>query len=658
MIHLQNISVHQGTKVLLENASAILHRGDKCALIGPNGCGKSTLFSVLLARHEVTAGEVSLPKGLTIVSIEQHITATEQPAIEFVMSGDQAIQSALNCLHEAEIHDDGEGIAEAYGTLETLGFHTLQARASAILQGLGFSQSSLNSPVSSFSGGWQMRLNLAKALLCPSDLLLLDEPTNHLDLNAVIWLESFLQTYPNTVMLISHDAFFINAICRRILAVEQHSLVSYTGNYDQYLTQKAMREDQAAAQYAKQQAQKAHLESFIRRFKAKASKAKQAQSRVKQLQRMQELTPPSVRETFSFNFLPPERVPDVLVKVQDADIGYDRPLLKQVNLTVTGQERIGLLGKNGQGKSTLIKLLSGQTELLLNAAPTQSSSESSPLERSKHLKLGYFAQHQMETLIPEHSPLQHLQPVAKQMTEQQLRDYLGGFNFHGERALEPIRAMSGGEKARLALAILLIQRPNLLLLDEPTNHLDIEMRDAICIALQDYQGAVMVVSHDRQFLASICDRFYLIDDGRVTEFEDDLDGYRQWLLTSASRSNGAAGSAKESSEQTQSANLCSTPQAAKLDKKQQAQLRQQTYPLRKAIEKTEKEMSQRQDELASVEAQLNDPRIYDDANKAKLKECLRQQIELKNQIEGLEMQWLELEEQVHAMEQNAVYASD
>ena len=517
MIKLTNVSLMRGRKVLLEEASAQVFPGHKVALIGSNGCGKSSLFALL--RHELTldAGDCTIPADWKIVSVAQETPSTDRKAIDYVIDGDKHLRQLQHLLAQAERAEDGVAIAQAHGQLEQAGAYEVEARAATILSGLGFTNQQLDAPVSDFSGGWRMRLNLAQALLCPSDLLLLDEPTNHLDLDAVIWLEKWLQRYAGTLLLISHDKAFIDNTVAQIISVEQQKLVTYTGNYSAYETQRAERLRLQNLEFEKQQQKVAHLNAFITRFKAKASKAKQAQSRIKQLEKMETLMPAHAASPFSFSFAPPSALPNPLVNMEHVQLGYgEHIVLEQVKLNLVPGSRIGLLGRNGQGKSTLIKLLAGVHSPMQGVFDT-----------AKGLKIGYFAQHQLETLDPSATPILHLQRLDEKATEQQLRDYLGGFGFNGDEALSEVAPMSGGEKARLVLALIVYQKPNLLLLDEPTNHLDLEMRHALNVALQGFEGAMVLVSHDRFLLTSVCEDFYLVDSGQV----DTFNGERRAVVT-------------------------------------------------------------------------------------------------------------------------------
>ena len=631
MIKLSNVSLLRGRKMLLEEASAQVFPGHKVALIGSNGCGKSTLFALLRSELSVDAGDCSVPSDWRIVSVAQETPATTRTAIDYVVDGDKHLRDLQAQLEAAEESGDGVKIGQIHGQLEQAGAYDVEARAATILSGLGFTNAQLNAPVSDFSGGWRMRLNLAQALLCPSDLLLLDEPTNHLDLDAVIWLEKWLQRYAGTLLLISHDKAFIDNTVAQIISVEQQKLVTYTGNYSSFETQRAERIRLQNIEYEKQQQKVAHLNSFITRFKAKASKAKQAQSRIKQLEKMETLLPAHMASPFSFSFAPPTALPNPLVQMEKIQLGYDEHIvLQQVKLNLVPGSRIGLLGRNGQGKSTLIKLLAGVH------APKQGV-----FNTAKGLKIGYFAQHQLETLDANATPLLHLQRIDEKATEQQLRDYLGGFGFNGDEALAPVAPMSGGEKARLVLALIVYQKPNLLLLDEPTNHLDLEMRHALNIALQGFEGAMVLVSHDRFLLSSVCEDFYLVDSKEVEPFKGDLDDYRDWILKQQAAEKAKANSdAKD--EAQQASGEPSKPERKvdrKEEKRREAEFRQTVAPFKKAMEKCSAQ-------LADVEEALADTTLYSDDKKAELMALLDKQTQLKQQLEEEEMAWLDAQEQI------------
>lgn len=619
MIQLSQITLMRGSKVLLDEASAQVFPGHKVALIGSNGCGKSSLFALLRGELTLDAGDSSVPGDWRIVSVAQETPAVSRSAIEYVIDGDKVLRNLQQQLAQAEEAGDGEAIAKYHDLLAQAGAYDVEARAATILDGLGFSTSQLSAPVTDFSGGWRMRLNLAQALLCPSDLLLLDEPTNHLDLDAVIWLERWLQRYQGTLLLISHDKAFIDNCVAQIISVEHQKLVAYTGNYSSYETQRAERIRLQDIEFRKQQDKIAHLESFINRFKAKASKAKQAQSRIKQLERMETLLPAHHASQFSFEFKTPTALPNPLVQMEQITLGYDDHIvLQQVKLNLVPGSRIGLLGRNGQGKSTLIKLLAQVHEPKTGVFTT-----------AKGLNVGYFAQHQLETLDPAASALLHLQRLDKIATEQQLRDYLGGFGFHGDEATAPVEPMSGGEKARLVLALIVYQKPNLLLLDEPTNHLDLEMRHALNLALQGFEGAMVLVSHDRFLLSAVCEDFYLVDRGQVAPFDGDLDDYRDWILA----------------QQQEDKPVSEKPKVdRKAEKRREAEFRQATAPLRKQIQQAEQQMEKLNKSLASLETSLSDTALYEADQKPQLMKLLDEQTSIKNKLDDAEALWLEAQE--------------
>ena len=622
----------RGTKTLLEPSSLDIFPGQKCAIIGSNGCGKSSLFALLQQQLTLETGSYHIPKEWRMVAVAQHTPNTDVPAVDYVIGGDKHLMALQSQLVVAEQSEQGELIGQLHAQLQDAGAYDVQARAATILAGLGFSNEALARPVSDFSGGWRMRLNLAQALLCPSDILLLDEPTNHLDLDAVIWLEKWLQKYPGTLLLISHDKSFIDAIAQHVLSFESAQLIHYKGNYTSYQRQRSERLRLQQLEYNKQQAKTAHLQSFIDRFKAKASKAKQAQSRIKQLERMQEIAPVHAHSAFSFEFLPPAKLPNPLVAMEKVKIGYgENVILHEVKLNLVPGSRIGLLGRNGAGKSTLIKLLAQSHQPMSGEYTT-----------SQGLDIGYFAQHQVDTLDMEGTPLLHLQRVDRHATEQALRDYLGGFGFHGDEATSMVKPMSGGEKARLALALIVYQKPNLLLMDEPTNHLDLEMRDALNFALQGFTGAMVLVSHDRTLLASVCEDFYLVDAGEVAVFSGDLDDYTQWVLNETKKERQA-----ESAKQSSSAQVNGTQQAGvdrKTQKRLEAEFRKATAGLRKQITQSEQTMEKTQAQLSTIETALSDPTLYEDSHKAQLKKLLAEQAACIKAHDSAEEIWCEVQE--------------
>jgi len=631
MIVFSSLQIRRGTNVLLDNASATINPGQKVGLVGKNGCGKSTLISLLKGEMSADAGNLTFPSNWALAWVNQETPALDEPAIEYVIDGDREFRQLEAQLQQANERDDGHAIATLHGKLDAINAWTIPARAASLLSGLGFTQNQLQQPVKSFSGGWRMRLNLAQALICRSDLLLLDEPTNHLDLDAVIWLEKWLKGYTGTLVLISHDRDFLDPIVDKIMHIEQQSLNEYTGNYSSFERQRATKLSQQQALFESQQEKVAHLQSYIDRFRAQATKAKQAQSRIKMLERMELIAPAHVDNPFHFSFRSPESLPDPLLRMEKVSAGYgDTTILDSIKLNLVPGSRIGLLGRNGAGKSTLIKLLAG------TMAPLQGD-----IGLSKGVKLGYFAQHQLEFLRADDSPLQHLVRLAAKETEQQLRDYLGGFGFHGDKVTDPTGRFSGGEKARLVLALIVWQRPNLLLLDEPTNHLDLDMRQALTEALMDFEGAMVVVSHDRHLLRSTTDDLYLVHGGKVEQFDGDLEDYQQWLVDIQRQENQLDAPSKDGG--------VNSAQSRKDQKRREADFRNQTQPLRKQITKLETQMEKLSTELAAIEERLADSAMYDISRKADLTECLQQQTKVKGALEETEMTWLDAQEQLEEL---------
>ncbi len=633
MIVFSSLQIRRGVRVLLDNATATINPGQKVGLVGKNGCGKSTLLSLLKNEISADGGNFTYPGNWQLAWVNQETPALSVPAMDYVIDGDREYRKLEAELNAANERNDGHAIATVHGKLDAIDAWTIRSRASTLLHGLGFSNEQLERPVSDFSGGWRMRLNLAQALICRSDLLLLDEPTNHLDLDAVIWLEKWLKSYQGTLILISHDRDFLDPVVDKIIHIEQESMFEYTGNYSSFERQRAVRLSQQQAMYESQQQRVAHLQSFVDRFKAKASKAKQAQSRIKMLERMEMIAPAHVDNPFHFSFRAPESLPNPLLKMEKVSAGYgDRIILDSIKLNLVPGSRIGLLGRNGAGKSTLIKLLAGEL------APVRGD-----IGLAKGIKLGYFAQHQLEYLRADESPLQHLSRLAPQEMEQKLRDYLGGFGFQGDKVTENTGRFSGGEKARLVLALIVWQRPNLLLLDEPTNHLDLDMRQALTEALIEFEGALVVVSHDRHLLRSTTDDLYLVHDSKVEPFDGDLEDYQQWLSDVQKQESQPAEGAKDNAN---------SAQARKDQKRRDAELRTQTQPLRKEITRLEKEMEKLNATLEAVEEKLGDSGLYDQSRKAELTECLQVQAKTKSSLEECEMAWLDAQEQLEGMLQS------
>ncbi|WLH12565.1 ATP-binding cassette domain-containing protein [Pseudomonas hefeiensis] len=620
MIRLQNLTLQRGPQRLLEDAELTLHAGHKAGLIGANGAGKSSLFALLRGELHPDSGDCLLPADWRIAHMRQEVDTLERLAVDYVLDGDLRLRQVQRDLAAAEAAHDGAAQARLHAELDSADGYTADARARKLLAGLGFGNEQMDRQVGDFSGGWRMRLNLAQALMCPSDLLLLDEPTNHLDLDAIIWLEDWLKSYPGTLLLISHDRDFLDAVVDHVAHVDQRKLTLYRGGYSAFERARAERLAQQQQAYEKQQAQRAHMESYIARFKAQATKARQAQSRIKALERMEELSAAHVDSPFDFIFRESTKISSPLIDLSDARLGYgDKTVLEKVKLQLTPGARIGLLGPNGAGKSTLIKNLSGELEPLAGR-----------LTRGENTVVGYFAQHQLDSLDAKASPLLHLQRLAPNEREQTLRDFLGGFDFRGARIDEPVLNFSGGEKARLALALIAWGRPNLLLLDEPTNHLDLEMRLALTMALQEFSGAVLVVSHDRHLLKSTTDNFFLVADGKVEEFDGDLEDYARWLVEYRQRN----------------APVSTTPvNPDKTDKKAQRQaaaaLRQQLAPHKREADKLEVELGKLHEKLQKIETSLGDSGLYEAARKDELRDQLAEQARLKVREAELEEAWMQ-----------------
>ena len=624
MLQFDNVSLRRGPRLLFERATFQVHPGQKCGLTGANGTGKSSLFAMVLGTLGADNGDIRRPAGWQIAHVAQEMPATTQAAIDYVLDGDHELRRLQRQLADAERGADGERIAHLHAELEHIGGYQANSRAASLMSGLGFAPADEQRPVRDFSGGWRMRLNLAQALMCRSDLLLLDEPTNHLDLDAVIWLETWLKQYRGTLLLISHDRDFLDSVCDHILHIEQNRATLYSGNYSAFERVRAEQLANQQAAFEKQQREIAHMHSFVERFRAKATKARQAQSRLKALERMEQIAPAHIDSPFHFAFRPPAKNPHPLLTLADCAAGYDgQAIIERVRLVLNPGDRIGLLGPNGAGKSTLIKLLAGSIGPLHG-------------ERSeaKHLAIGYFAQHQLEQLQPAHSPLEHLQQIDPQASEQALRDYLGGYGFNADKALEQIAPFSGGEKSRLVLALLVYQRPNLLLLDEPTNHLDLEMRQALATALQSFEGAMVIVSHDRHLLRVTCDQLLLVHGGRVDEFDQGLDDYPAWL-------NNHARAARTG---TQPAAEGDTAEQRRERKRQEAEQRKQLQPLKQAVNRCEAEIDRLHARQAELERQLADTALYVAERKDELQGLMREKSTVDSDLDRAETAWMEAAE--------------
>ncbi|MEZ5498318.1 MAG: ATP-binding cassette domain-containing protein [Steroidobacteraceae bacterium] len=620
MLSFAGVALRRGPKELFSGASFTIHPGEKVGLVGANGSGKSSLMSLVLGEIHADSGEVSLAGGIALAHVAQQQEITDRPAIEFVIDGDEELRSVERSLE----HADGVALAQWHARFEEIGGHAANARAARLLRGLGFAADQIERPLASFSGGWRMRLAIARTLMCRSQLLLLDEPTNHLDLDAIIWLEDWLRHYQGGLLLVSHDREFMDNIATRVLAIEHGRIDTYRGNYSAFETQRAARLAGDRALALRQRRQVAHIEDFVRRFRAKASKARQVQSRLRTLEKMQMIVPAQADSPFEFAFQAPDRLPRPLMTLDDAYVGYSgRPVLRGVGLTIYPGERIALLGRNGAGKSTLMKLLGGS---LATLGGTRLAADG--------VEVGYFAQHQLEQLDGEATSIETLRRIAPEfcapLKEQEERAFLGRFGFTDERVFEPIANFSGGEKARLVLAVLAAKRPNLLLLDEPTNHLDLQMRQALSIALQDYPGAVVVVSHDRHLLRGVADRLLIVRDARVEDFDGDLDDYAQWLARAASDNKGAAPASAGGGRREQ--------------RRIAASRRADMRPLRQAQQQAEDRTNALGRELMAIEQQLASQDVYAASQRARLLELQKEQARLRAELDAAETQWLEATE--------------
>jgi len=667
MINLKNVTLRRGTKVLLDQASVTLNPGEKVGLVGRNGAGKSTLFALFNRGLVEDGGDFEIPRAWRMAQVAQNMPETDEPASTFVLEGDTRLAELRQRLVLAEASGDGMEMAHVYTDLADAGDHDALPRAEALILGLGFRVDELNNPVNSFSGGWRMRLQLARALMCPSDILILDEPTNHLDLDALVWLEAWLQRYAGTMVVISHDREFLDAVTDVTLHIDHAKLTRYGGNYSAFEILRSQQMELQQASFAKQQDKIAHLQKFINRFKAQASKAKQAQSRVKALERMEKVAPLLADAEFTFGFKEPNNLPNPMLAISDASFGYvvdDEPkaILQGVSKSVLAGQRIGILGANGQGKSTLVKTIARTMPLLAGT-----------LTEGKGLNIGYFAQQELDVLHPEDTPLEHMIRLAKELgpnsgepsREQDLRNYLGTFNFSGDMVKQAVGTMSGGEKARLVLAMIVWQRPNLLLLDEPTNHLDLATREALSMALNEFEGTVMLVSHDRALLRAVCDEFWMVGRGKVEPFDGDLDDYQRYLLEESKRLREAAkNSAKDAVGADASTEVAkpvtvavetakaspptitsavSSAEQRKLDAQKRQQMAAQTRPLKRELEQNEQRMAAIESEKAKLEDQLSAP-----LPPTEIAEAGRRLKALADEVAQLEERWLELTSQLEA----------
>ncbi len=647
MLNFTDLSIRRGKRVLFAGATFSLFRGEKVGITGENGSGKSSLLSLVRGEVQPEAGSFDMPSQLSVAHVSQELLASDRAAIDFVLDGDAELRAVEQALAAAEEADDGLQLGELHGRYAAIGGYDARARAGQLMHGLGFTSADETRAVRAFSGGWRVRLNVAQALMCRSDLLLLDEPTNHLDLDAILWLEGWLREYPGTLLLIAHDREFLDRVTNRIVNLEHGHARAYRGNYSAFETQRASELAEQAALFTRQQREIRHMESFVERFRAKASKARQAQSRLKALERMQRIAPAHVDSPFEFSFATPAKLPRPLLALENQAAGYEgRLIVEGVNLTIAPGDRIALLGRNGAGKSTLMKLLAGELPAL-GGVRTE----------ARDLRLGYFAQHQLEQLAVKDSPLQQLRDLDDRLRgersrapEQDLRDFLAGFGFRGDRVFEPVAPFSGGEKARLVLALVAYQRPNLLLLDEPTNHLDLEMRQALAVALQDYEGAVVLVSHDRYLLSTVVDEFRLVANGRAEPFDGDLEDYARWLGTAAVESAAPGRGAPATAFAPAAAAPRAAPESAetrKQRKRSEAQQRAALSPLRAAIAEQEQQLERLSAERVRLERELLSPTTASDATR--MPKLLKEQAQVASKIAALEAAWMQSTEQLEAM---------
>jgi ATP-binding cassette, subfamily F, member 3 len=651
MLNFSDVSIRRGTRLLFSGATFGLFRGEKVGITGENGSGKSSLLSLVRGELQPDAGSFDMPSQLEVAHVSQELLATDREAIEFVLDGDADLRRIEHDIADAEARDAGVRLAELHGRYAAAGGYDARSRAATLMHGLGFNTADESRAVREFSGGWRVRLNLAQALMCRSDLLLLDEPTNHLDLDAILWLEVWLREYPGTLLLIAHDREFLDRVVDRIVNLEHGKARAYRGNYSAFEEQRAAELAEHAALYSRQQREIKHMESFVERFRAKASKARQAQSRLKALARMQRIAPAHVDSPFEFSFAPPDKLPRPLIAIEDQKAGYgDRTVLRDINITLAPGDRIALLGRNGAGKSTFMKLLAGEL-----------AAQGGTRTEARDLRIGYFAQHQLEQLAPKDSPLQNLKRVgaerARRATEQELRDFLAGFGFRGDRVFEPVGPFSGGEKARLVLALVAYLRPNLMLLDEPTNHLDLEMRQALTVALQEYDGAVVLVSHDRHLLRTVADEFLVVHGGVAEPFDGDLEDYAKWLDQNAHPGEpGALAPLPIESDEpapARPARQAESAEARRQRKREEAERRNKLSPLRAAVAKCEQELQRLSAERSEVAKHLEAPDLYGDAARDRLTELLSRQAKLAKETERVEARWLESTEQLEALVKQA-----
>ena len=613
MLSFNNLSLRRGTNLLFEDVSFTVHRDNKVGLVGANGTGKTSLFKMIQGEIDSDEGDFKYPPDLKIACLAQEVPGTDELALSYVMSGDLKLLEIQNSITKAENEQDYGALGELHSQFEDHDGFTAKSRAEQLLVGLGFSEEEFSKPLKDFSGGWRVRLNLAKTLMQPADLLLLDEPTNHLDLDAIIWLGNWIKSFKGAMLLISHDREFLDECVGFIAHLHNSTIELYKGNYSQFEIRKAARLAELESNYNKQQREISHMQDFVRRFKAKATKARQAQSRIKALERMELIAPAHIDSPFQFTIPETEKISNPLIVLEDADLGYSDAIINKVKIAFRPGDRIGLLGVNGAGKSTFVKSLKGDLQLL----------QGNKIE-GKNLKIGYFSQHQVDDLMLDKSPIDHLAKVEKKVTESEIRNFLGGFNFRGDKAKDVIKNFSGGEKARLALAIIAFQKPNLLLMDEPTNHLDMDMRQALTVALQDFSGAIVLISHDRHLLANTVDEFLIINEGKIERFNGDLLDYRKMILQGPHKESSK--SKKDNEDKVK-------------DRKDLKKIKTQIL----AIEKTLKRLNRK---LAETQEFLNSPELYNDSSKMNLHDLLRDQVNLDTEIKSTEQEWLELNEEL------------
>jgi ATP-binding cassette subfamily F protein 3 len=625
MLKFTDLSLRRGKKVLFNGVNLTINSKTKVGLTGENGTGKTSLIKLILGDLQADTGEFFVSKKLITAHVAQEIASSENAAIDYVIDGDKEFRELESTLTTAEKNNDTNMLGELYDKMQHIDGYTTTGRASKLLNGLGFTVAQEQNPVNSFSGGWRMRLNLAQALMCRSDILLLDEPTNHLDLEAIIWLESWLNKYPGIVLLISHDRDFLNAVCNQIVNIENQELTQYTGDYDNFEKIRAEKLSQQQSQFESQQRQVKHMQKYIDRFRYQATKAKQAQSRIKALDRMEMINAAQLDSPFNFNFCLDSFIPQQLVKIDKASAGYgDKIILDNIDMMIEKGDKIGLLGFNGAGKSTLIKLIAQEI-----------TGFSGDTEHAKEINIGYFAQHQIEQLHLDNSPIEHLKMLDPEISEQKARNFLGGFAFHNDMAKEAIRYFSGGEKSRLVLALTVYQKPNLLLLDEPTNHLDIKMRHAISVALQSFEGAMILVSHDRHLLSTVTDKLVLVADSKVTDFNGDLKDYYNW-----------ANETRKNRLEISNSNTSTAINHKKLQRQEAALIRQNQKPLRQKLRGIEKELTKLQVQEEKLEKLMLDESLYTTDKTQMLKEAILKQNQVKTNISELENDWLEISEQI------------